>query len=72
MVVLFQVGINDSNRDNIIYTTIIIIIRGKDQILTIIIINLTVAIHPEAKDGMRLVVIIGIIKDNLSFHMLGF
>jgi hypothetical protein len=46
--------------------------HGKDQILTTIIINLTIAMHLEAKDGMRLVEIIGIIKDNLSSRMLGF
>jgi hypothetical protein len=66
IVVLTQIGIHYKHNSTI-YTTII----GKDQIV-IIIIDLTIAIHPEVKDGMHLVVIIGIIKGNLLSHMLGF
>jgi hypothetical protein len=68
IMVIVQIGINNNNNNKIICTTIIIIDGGKVKIRRIIII----AIHPEIKDGTGLVIIIGIIKDNLLSHLLGF
>ena len=69
-VVIMQIGININSKA--LCTPIIIIMHGKDRIVTTIIIDLTIAIQLEVKAGMRPVEIIGIIKDNLSSHILGF